>query len=93
MFRYIYFQSIKSCVSRETVKLTIINVASLFLIELKATYIYIYMYVMFPQVLDVERMLAKSATPADVLALETPQQQMENHPVIRTLYDHNGVSS
>lgn len=37
-------------------------------------------------------MLSKSATPADVMALETPQQQMENHPVIRTLYDHNGVS-
>ncbi|KAK0061200.1 cleavage stimulation factor subunit 1 [Biomphalaria pfeifferi] len=42
------------------------------------------------KILDVERMLSKSATPADVMALETPQQQMENHPVIRTLYDHNG---
>ena len=44
------------------------------------------------QILDVERMLAKSATPAEILAQETPQQQMENHPVIRTLYDHAGVS-
>lgn len=42
------------------------------------------------KVLDVERMLSKSATPADIMALETPQQQMENHPVIRTLYDHSG---
>ena len=37
-------------------------------------------------------MLAKSATPAEILAQETHQQQMENHPVIRTLYDHNAVS-
>jgi len=44
------------------------------------------------QILDVERMLAKSVTPADILAQETPQQQMENHPVIRTLYDHTNVS-
>lgn len=42
------------------------------------------------KILDVERMLSKSATPADIMAMETPQQQMENHPVIRTLYDHNG---
>ncbi|XP_050413366.1 cleavage stimulation factor subunit 1 [Patella vulgata] len=41
------------------------------------------------KILDVERMLAKSATPAEMIAMETPQQQMENHPVIRTLYDHN----
>ncbi|XP_013388489.1 cleavage stimulation factor subunit 1 [Lingula anatina] len=40
------------------------------------------------KILDVERMLAKSAIPADQMAQETPQQQMENHPVIRTLYDH-----
>ncbi|XP_070560388.1 cleavage stimulation factor subunit 1-like [Ptychodera flava] len=40
------------------------------------------------KVLDVERMLAKSATPAAILASETAQQNMENHPVIRTLYDH-----
>jgi len=38
-------------------------------------------------------MLAKSVTPADILAQETPQQQMENHPVIRTLYDHTNVSA
>ena len=44
------------------------------------------------QILDVERMLSKSATPAEILAQETHQQQMENHPVIRTLYDHSGVS-
>ena len=44
------------------------------------------------QILDVERMLAKSATPNEILAQETHQQQMENHPVIRTLYDHSGVS-
>lgn len=43
------------------------------------------------QILDVDRMLAKSATPAEVIATETQQQMMENHPVIRTLYDHNGV--
>lgn len=36
-------------------------------------------------------MLAKSATPSEILAQETPQQQMENHPVIRTLYDHTKV--
>ncbi|KAK2165794.1 hypothetical protein LSH36_45g07027 [Paralvinella palmiformis] len=42
------------------------------------------------KILDVERILAKSATPIEILAQETQQQQMENHPVIRTLYDHNG---
>ncbi|KAJ8320349.1 hypothetical protein KUTeg_001936 [Tegillarca granosa] len=42
------------------------------------------------KILDVERMLAKSATPAEIIAMETPQQAMENHPVIRTLYDHSG---
>lgn len=42
------------------------------------------------KILDVERMLAKSATPPEVIAQETPQQAMENHPVIRTLYDHSG---
>ncbi|KAK3581409.1 hypothetical protein CHS0354_016268 [Potamilus streckersoni] len=42
------------------------------------------------KILDVERMLAKSATPAEIIAMETPQQTMENHPVIRTLYDHSG---
>lgn len=40
------------------------------------------------KILDVERMLAKSATPAEIIAQETAQQSMENHPVIRTLYDH-----
>ncbi|ESO02995.1 hypothetical protein HELRODRAFT_80748 [Helobdella robusta] len=40
------------------------------------------------KILDVERMLMKSAMPIDLIAQETPQQQMENHPVIRTLYDH-----
>ena len=44
------------------------------------------------KILDVERMLAKSATPAEILAQETSQQMMENHPVIRTLYDHTAVS-
>lgn len=38
-------------------------------------------------------MLAKSATPAEIIAMETPQQAMENHPVIRTLYDHIDVSA
>ena len=33
----------------------------------------------------------KSSMPADMLMQETPQQQMENHPVIRTLYDHTAV--
>lgn len=47
----------------------------------------------FVQILDVERMLAKSATPAEIIAMETPQQQMENHPVIRTLYDHAEVNN
>ncbi|VDD80165.1 unnamed protein product [Mesocestoides corti] len=37
---------------------------------------------------DVERMLAKSVSGADHTNQETPQQQMEAHPVIRTLYDH-----
>jgi cleavage stimulation factor subunit 1 len=37
-------------------------------------------------------MLAKSTIPQDMMQLETPQQQMENHPVIRTLYDHTNVS-
>ncbi|VDN10159.1 unnamed protein product [Dibothriocephalus latus] len=40
------------------------------------------------KILDVERMLAKSVTGADHGNQETPQQQMETHPVIRTLYDH-----
>ncbi|KAG8195232.1 hypothetical protein JTE90_027973 [Oedothorax gibbosus] len=40
------------------------------------------------KILDVDRMLAKSATPAEVAAQETTQQNMETHPVIRTLYDH-----
>lgn len=40
------------------------------------------------KILDVDRMLAKSATPAEVSAQETTQQNMETHPVIRTLYDH-----
>ncbi|XP_054720431.1 cleavage stimulation factor subunit 1-like [Uloborus diversus] len=40
------------------------------------------------KILDVDRMLAKSATPAEVTAQETAQQNMETHPVIRTLYDH-----
>uniref|UniRef100_A0A8C4NLG3 Cleavage stimulation factor subunit 1 n=1 Tax=Eptatretus burgeri TaxID=7764 RepID=A0A8C4NLG3_EPTBU len=40
------------------------------------------------KILDTERMLAKSATPVEVMMMETAQQNMENHPVIRTLYDH-----
>lgn len=40
------------------------------------------------KVLDTERMLAKSAMPIEVMMNETAQQNMENHPVIRTLYDH-----
>ena len=40
------------------------------------------------KILDVERMLSKSATPAEMIAMETPQQAMENHPVVRTLYDN-----
>lgn len=39
-----------------------------------------------------DRMLAKSATPAEVAAQETTQQNMETHPVIRTLYDHLEVN-
>nr|KAF6471023.1 hypothetical protein HJG59_003439 [Molossus molossus] len=33
-------------------------------------------------------MLAKSAMPIEVMMNETAQQNMENHPVIRTPYDH-----
>ncbi|KAH9383837.1 hypothetical protein HPB48_025607 [Haemaphysalis longicornis] len=40
------------------------------------------------QILDVDRMLAKSAMPPEVAAQESAQQNMETHPVIRTLYDH-----
>lgn len=40
------------------------------------------------KILDVDRMLAKSAMPSDVLNQESTQQTMETHPVIRTLYDH-----
>ncbi|XP_061490770.1 cleavage stimulation factor subunit 1-like isoform X2 [Rhineura floridana] len=40
------------------------------------------------KILDTERMLAKSAMPIEVMMNETAQQNMENHPVIRTLYDH-----
>ncbi|NP_001315488.1 cleavage stimulation factor subunit 1 [Danio rerio] len=40
------------------------------------------------KILDTERMLAKSAMPLEVMMNETAQQNMENHPVIRTLYDH-----
>jgi len=39
------------------------------------------------QILDVDRMLAKSSQPSD-MASESTQQNMETHPVIRTLYDH-----
>lgn len=41
------------------------------------------------KVLDVERMLAKSATPAAIQAMENQQQSVESHPVIRTYYDHS----
>ncbi len=37
-------------------------------------------------------MLAKSVSGAEHANQETPQQQMETHPVIRTLYDHTAVS-
>ncbi|VDL19131.1 unnamed protein product [Hymenolepis diminuta] len=40
------------------------------------------------KILDVERMLAKGVTGPEHATQETPQQQMESHPVIRTLYDH-----
>ncbi|XP_022652297.1 cleavage stimulation factor subunit 1-like [Varroa jacobsoni] len=40
------------------------------------------------KVLDVERMLVKSAAAPGEGANDTIQQQMETHPVIRTLYDH-----
>ncbi|KAL3244849.1 hypothetical protein MRX96_018438 [Rhipicephalus microplus] len=40
------------------------------------------------KILDVDRMLAKSAMPPEVAAQESAQQNMETHPVIRTLYDH-----
>lgn len=40
------------------------------------------------KILDVERMLVKSAAAPNENQHETIQQQMETHPVIRTLYDH-----
>jgi len=40
------------------------------------------------KILDVERMLAKSAQPLEEAMRESTQQSMETHPVIRTLYDH-----
>ena len=39
------------------------------------------------KILDVERMLLKSSI-HETTSSETPQQAIENHPVIRTLYDH-----
>lgn len=39
------------------------------------------------KILDVDRMLAKGAHELGLLT-ETAQQAVENHPVIRTLYDH-----
>ncbi len=36
-------------------------------------------------------MLAKSVSGGEHANQETPQQQMETHPVIRTLYDHTAV--
>lgn len=58
------------------------------LLKILTSFVYIII-----QILDVDRMLAKSATPAEIIAMETPQQAMENHPVIRTLYDHIDVSA
>ncbi|XP_076365409.1 cleavage stimulation factor subunit 1 Cst50 [Tachypleus tridentatus] len=40
------------------------------------------------KILDVDRMLAKSAMPPEQAAQESTQQNLETHPVIRTLYDH-----
>ncbi|TKC47449.1 hypothetical protein EI555_010102, partial [Monodon monoceros] len=40
------------------------------------------------KILDTEGMLAKSAMPIEGMMNETAQQNMENHPVIPTLYDH-----
>lgn len=42
------------------------------------------------KILDVDRMLAKSGTMGDLLPPDMGPQQMENHPVVRTLYDHLG---
>lgn len=39
------------------------------------------------KILDVDRMLAKSAHLSD-MGMDSSQQSMESHPVIRTLYDH-----
>lgn len=69
----------------------LIKNTSLFAIDLlKILTSFVYIII---QILDVDRMLAKSATPAEIIAMETPQQAMENHPVIRTLYDHIDVSA
>lgn len=44
------------------------------------------MCAMYCQIIDVDRILARSAFQAD------DPSQVENHPVIRTLYDHTSVS-
>lgn len=43
------------------------------------------------KVLDVNRILAKAEESEDTEASKTVKEQLETHPVIRTLYDHNTV--
>lgn len=45
------------------------------------------------KIIDVNRALAKAEETEDSEASKTMKEQMETHPVIRTLYDHTGVSS
>ena len=44
------------------------------------------------KILDVNRMLAKADETEESEASKTVKEQMETHPVIRTLYDHAAVS-
>ena len=44
------------------------------------------------KIIDVNRMLAKAEETEESEAGKTMKEQLETHPVIRTLYDHAGVS-
>lgn len=43
------------------------------------------------KILDVNRILAKADEPEDADASKSVKEQLETHPVIRTLYDHTEV--
>ena len=44
------------------------------------------------KIIDVNRMLAKAEETEESEAGKTMKEQLETHPVIRTLYDRAGVS-